>query len=1072
MEQERIIFQILEWSSGHKYGNETEYIIKIFGRTLDNQTISIDVIGFMPYFFVEVPDEWTNEHAELFHNEIREKADERTRRKYVCISLLRRYKFWGFSNKKKFKFVLFKFRDYYTFSNYRKILETQMPNFRLYESNLNPLLRCIHRIGVNSCGWAYVTDYNVTEGTTCQLNIEASYTSIHPKAGMDSDMSDFTVAAVDIECVSIDGNFPQPSREGDKIIMIATTFSHHYTDECYHKNVIVLGDCNPIEGVEVVQCKNEAQVLKKWMQLIARMNPDMITGWNIFGFDENYINKRCELLGVGDTSGLSRIIGENSKFVVKELASSALGENVLKYFDTTGRIHFDLMKVVQKDIKLDSYKLDYVSSKFFREKIIRFEIDGETTVIHTKDTHGMKVGQYTTIVYNDGIIDYEHMNKKKFRIILLSANKITIAGIIEIETLEEYLANPKYAVYWCQVKDDVKPNEIFAKFGGTIDDRTELAMYNIQDCELCNKLVAKLQIVIDNVCMANVCNVPLSYLFMRGQGVKIFSLVSKKCREKRYVIPVIKCDKNADDANFEGAKVFEPKPGLYLSPIFVLDYASLYPNSMRFRNLSHECIVLDTKYMNCSDYEYTKINYNKGGEVTECVFAKSINNEPGILPEILTELITARSNTRKLIESETNAFKKKVLDRMQLAYKTTANSLYGQTGAPTSPLYMEEIAACTTATGRYMLDYSKNFIENIYCKIINNAITMQLGEYTAFAKSVFEYIDEFKYHPNDSKFSSSLDKCTCNEKSTTHNVRLLCRSLVKSQKNDIKGEFYEALYHTIRETLKSEKIRPTVIYGDTDSVFVNPQIFSNTTGKLLTDKNALTISIKLGILASMIICIFLPFPMKQEYEKTLWPFMQISKKRYVGNLYETNPNSYTQKSMGIVLKRRDNAQIVKIVCGGIIDQLLNHRSPRGAIDYARETLHKIMTNYYGMDKFIITKSLKIGYKRRESIAHAILADRIGMRDPGNCPLPNDRIQYVFVVTEKEVKMQGERIETPEYVNENNLEIDYLYYLTNQIMKPAIQFLQLVAKNPEDLFNHVIMIEKNRRIGKMPFTEFI
>ena len=43
------------------------------------------------------------------------------------------------------------------------------------------------------------------------------------------------------------------------------------------------------------------------------------------------------------------------------------------------------------------------------------------------------------------------------------------------------------------------------------------------------------------------------------------------------------------------------------------------------------------------------------------------------------------------------------------------------------------------------------------------------------------------------------------------------------------------------------------------------------------------------------------------------PFLLLSKKRYVGMLYETNPNKCKMKSMGIVLKRRDNAPIKKIV---------------------------------------------------------------------------------------------------------------------------------------------------------------
>ena len=47
-----------------------------------------------------------------------------------------------------------------------------------------------------------------------------------------------------------------------------------------------------------------------------------------------------------------------------------------------------------------------------------------------------------------------------------------------------------------------------------------------------------------------------------------------------------------------------------------------------------------------------------------------------------------------------NPDKKKVLDGLQLAYKVTANSVYGQMGAKTSPIFFKKIAACTTSIGR------------------------------------------------------------------------------------------------------------------------------------------------------------------------------------------------------------------------------------------------------------------------------------------------------------------------------------------------------------------------------------
>ena len=114
-----------------------------------------------------------------------------------------------------------------------------------------------------------------------------------------------------------------------------------------------------------------------------------------------------------------------------------------------------------------------------------------------------------------------------------------------------------------------------------------------------------------------------------------------------------------------------------------------------------------------------------------------------------------------------------------------------------------------------------------------------------------------------------------------------------------------------------------LIVHNTDSVFFNPHLKDNNTGEKVLDKKGLIMGIHLGIWSGRVINVLLPENMAIEYEKTLWPFAILTKKRYVGNLYEEDPDKFKQKSMGIVLKRRDNAPIVKIVCGGIVDRILN-----------------------------------------------------------------------------------------------------------------------------------------------------
>ena len=127
------------------------------------------------------------------------------------------------------------------------------------------------------------------------------------------------------------------------------------------------------------------------------------------------------------------------------------------------------------------------------------------------------------------------------------------------------------------------------------------------------------------------------------------------------------------------------------------------------------------------------------------------------------------------------------------------------------------------------------------------------------------------------------------------------------------------------------------------------------------------------------------------------PFCLLSKKRYVGMLYETDANKCKRKEMGIVLKRRDNAPIVKDIYGGIIDILMKQQDIQKAMDFLRGCLQNIVDEKYPMEKLIITKSLRSGYKNPMQIGHWVLAERIGKRDPGNRPKPGDRMKFVFVV---------------------------------------------------------------------------
>jgi len=913
-------------------------------------------------------------------------------------------------------------------------------------------------------------------------------------------------ASIKAICEIIEGELKDENiiHLGDPIIQIGTVFYDYSKGETF-RHILVIGNkeglpeseiCDDLEGITVEKCDTEKDLLLGWRNIIKKMDPDFITGYNIFGFDFKYIYDRASVLfpcnlkcnnyshtkgcqlkeflnfGKMDSTQWKSKEHTSKRCVMKtqQLSSSALGDNTLNYIVMDGRILFDIQKEVQKGHNLESYKLDNVAAHFMRGKLKNIE-DKRVSV---SDTGHLKNGDYVSFRTHNNIGEELFEDGKKFKIDRVEPKTLFLQDELNLD-LSEY-----HKVEWCLNKDDISPQDIFDKHkGGGPSGRAEVAKYCVQDCELCIHLLMLLDIIPNNLGMANVSYVPASYIFLRGQGVKVTSVVSRMCAERNTKIPelmkiprlndYIKMYKNGlsnDDIidkmkedeggrtwereewlkrvkiqaengieGYEGAIVLDPTPGIYLDdPVSVLDYASLYPSSIIEKNISHETLIEDTSLLEeIGEDNYYTIKYqdwihrNKGkgdtiekidaGTQTTCYFMKPEymkskgmfqegEKEMGIIPAVLRHLLDARKRTRGLIKKTDDEFKKKVLDGLQLAYKVTANSVYGQLGAKTSTVYKMNLAACTTSVGRSRIEDASNGVK-IWA--------------------------EKKGYPE-----------------------------------------------------------PEVVYGDTDSVFVKFSRYKD--DRLLEGKEALAHCIQCGIEAGDYITKgkllvededgsveeeyhkpLLCHPQDLEYEKTFWPFILISKKRYTGDKYEFSTEDCKRTSMGIVLKRRDNAPIVKHVFGNVIEKIMIEKNFKSALEWLKQTLSEIRDAQFSTRYFVITKSLRGYYKNPQSIAHKVLADRMAVRDPGNKPKSNDRIPYAYIQLTDDILYdyenpyksgsrkgqprlrnvkQGDRIEHVDYIKDKNLQLDYEFYITNQIMNPVKQVLDLEmdSKETEKLFS--------------------
>jgi len=836
-----------------------------------------------------------------------------------------------------------------------------------------------------------------------------------------------------------------PPLEGDKVTFIGSTFLKYGDTEPYLNHCVVLDSCDPIEGCEIESYDTEREVLLNWTKLIQRENPDIVIGYNIFGFDYSFMFNRSEELNCCEEFlMLSRVKNEVAANLIpgtvsqyrmdKTLLKIASGEYDLQYYKMKGRLQIDMYAYFRRDFNFSSYKLDDVAGQLISDSVkhiekIEHETLGKCTELYSKNLMGLHAGDFIHIELSGFTSDY-YDNGKKFKVLDIIKNKeCEIKGktdtynVIIIDS-HVNIENSK-TIKWTMAKDDVTPQDIFRLANGSSSDRAIVAKYCIQDCNLVHHLMNKIDVITGFIEMSRICSVPISFLIFRGQGIKLTSYVAKKCREKNTLMPDI--EKSQDKDGYEGAIVLPPKCSMYMdNPVACVDYSSLYPSSMISQNYSHDSKVwtkeydlndnliketgekIGGKYVydNLEDYQYIDVEFDtyKYVRKTEaareekvicgkkvCRWAQLPNNQKSIMPSILTELLKARKDTRKLIKTEKDPFMQNILDKRQLGYKVTANSLYGQCGSKTSTFYEKDVAASTTATGRLMITYARNIIENVYGDLI-----------------------------------------------------------------------YETKLGAVRT--KAE-----YIYGDTDSVFFTFNLEDPKTGKKIKGQKALELTIEIAQDAAELCSKWLKPPMYLEYEKTLMPFILLSKKRYVGMLYEEDPNKGSLKYMGLSLKRRDSCDYLKDIYGGILNILMKDNDVSKSIKFLNTCLNNLIDGKVPMDKLAITKALRSDYKNPNQIGHKVLADRIGERDPGNKPKPGDRIKFVFVNNDDKKALMGEKIETPDYIIANNLKIDYNHYITNQIMKPLQQLYGLALHHIYELDhqyaalkNYFLEVEKMKK----------
>lgn len=1066
-----LIFKSSYWS----FEDEEECIISVSGRTKEGESIQVRVEGFRPFVYLELPMriKWTTSKCDALFNFLK------TSMKSDAPLYYRKHakKLLHYSKKVYTILLAFKTNKACFSLNYKIARLNYIPgvgqflsgDFKVHEHNIDPIISFAAAKDISLSGWQELKEkipkdekgLSIEERkfSTADIDVVVDWRDFNP-AKVESTIVNTYYCSFDIECYSKNHNskLPDPEDSSNLVFQISMVFGNlRDKDEDREKILLTLYDPHDIDGVNVVRCKNEKDLLLSFSKIVYARNPDIFIGYNIMKFDWNYMVTRAEKFGyVNSFLEMSRIFGKKSTIEKNFWSSSAYGKQTFKYVNSHGRTNVDVLNEVERNYKLPKYSLNYVSEFFLGDK--KDDVSPTQLFMLYQITEEM-------LPVLEGKITQEKLKTVKKRILDIFSTRKTygVAAPLREKFTKATTKNIKSLVRECL---------------------TITGKYCVQDTILPIDLAEKLNLWVSMEEMSNVTHVPISYLHTRGQQIKVVAQMYRETIGRGYIIPYNSKKNNTEDKDekYQGATVISVKKGDY-DDVGSLDYASLYPSIIIMKNICYtsavedddpipdsECNVLEwedhvgcihdplkrkkTKdKILCSKHRYrfkkVKIVINEDGTLT-------FLNE-GLMPRLERNLLATRKKVKwemfkmecklnmqqgKATKQDIEKYKKlgfeiikkgslkakeeeilgvmiKILNAKQLAVKVSANSAYGAMGAKQGYIPFIPGAASITAMGR---------------RLINTAIEKILSTWDN-AELIYGDTDSCMINFKGCNLVESMELCEKASKVVTHYLK--CWAIEVDENCKVKAEGVEYKLNQI-----SSKHEHFEFLDEEDKIKVFG--YENT-------------------------------PMDLEFENMYGRFLILTKKRYVAHIVNKDGGKIDEVKKGVVLVRRDNCEYLRTTYKQITDAVLSKKSEDYVMNILYDMVDKLFTLRVPDTQLIIYTGVKdvISYAKNKEVNGRVvfldsndkpIIDVIGPLDPrlvySNIPQcllslkmirrgtdipPNTRLEYLYIEDEY-AQHQGDKAEDYTYYIENKqnekLVPDYLFYLEKQLAKPISELFEI------------------------------
>jgi DNA polymerase elongation subunit (family B) len=565
--------------------------------------------------------------------------------------------------------------------------------------NLTPVMKLTTMMKLPSAGWIsfdFIKQVSDSDKiSTKQWEYIASFKSlkkhpndsalpiVHPK-----------VCSFDIETYSSGdhAHFPDPLIEEDIILQIGCVFAYKGTIE---KVCLTLGplETDPKDDFKIISCANEKSLLMEWTKLIRTHNPDVLIGYNIFGFDIRYMYARGDAKRTLDflNFGCLKKDSGKAKFVSKSWESKARGKVEFQYFDAHGRLFIDLLPFIKSTENLESYKLETVAAKYL-SNINKDPIKPKDIFESWADEDWTKFYKVAKYCVQDTYVTF-----------MLFEKLLIWFGLVESATANK-------VPIFCMVSQ-----------GQQIKAFAQVFDYCFHNNMVCNPPFQKAKkspyrgaIVTDPVAGLYKTILPFDFASLYPTIIIAHNIDFSR------LIPV---DSSIPE-DCAPTLAWEDHQGCDHDPDVKQATKQRFRRKDNPENLETEeflIVAKSPKTKICKSYNYRFLSSDAAGK--------------GAIPSIIDNLLVARKKVRKLIEQnetligqaeseeEIKRLKEinQVLDKRQLAYKVNANSMYGMFGAEMGYLPFFPGAECVTYIGRRsILQASDRIVKTHGGKVIYN----------------------------------------------------------------------------------------------------------------------------------------------------------------------------------------------------------------------------------------------------------------------------------------------------------------------------------------------------------------